>query len=193
MSGQRMMISAGLLLSALGFGGYRKNLFTLASLSDRIPQDSWCFSTSDPLAHHRPCSRSSPDSAWVCSFMHHTKYSQEHCNPRNSHPERAHSSWCASPAPRLVWYAGSLPFIVCDDVVTLVLQSVAGAILQSRMYHTLPDGVDISLDLEHLSLVEPAYVRAQVVHSVSLSIQVRAWHPKLGGSQLIRRLSPPGV
>ncbi|TCD70655.1 hypothetical protein EIP91_002376 [Steccherinum ochraceum] len=150
MSGQRMMISAGLLLSALGFG----LMVLLDENSIRAPQ------TVFPLL-----------AGLGLGMLFHAPY----------------QVFTRTLRTRELASGTSAFFLVRFTGATVGL-SVAGAILQSRLYHTLPGGVDrSSLDLAHIDLIQPDAVRAQVVHSVSLSIQT-IWtlcSPCLGAAFLV--------
>ncbi|THH32108.1 hypothetical protein EUX98_g2086 [Antrodiella citrinella] len=148
-SGQRMMISAGLLLSALGFG----LMVLLNEHSRRASQILY------PLL-----------AGLGLGMLFHAPYQVFTRTLRIK--ELA---------------SGTSAFFLVRFTGATVGLSVAGAILQSRMFHTLPDGLDLSLVLNHLSSVEPADVRAQAIHSVSLSIQT-IWtlcSPLLGAAFLI--------
>jgi len=148
-SGQRMMISAGLLLSALGFG----LMVLLNEHSSRAPQILY------PLL-----------AGLGLGMLFHAPYQVFTRTLRTK--ELA---------------SGTSAFFLVRFTGATVGLSVAGAILQSRMFHTLPDEIGPSLDLSQLSSVEPPNVRAEVVHSVSLSIQT-IWtlcSPCLGAAFLI--------
>lgn len=65
---------------------------------------------------------------------------------------------------------------------------MAGAAFYSRLAQTLPS-VAPSLDLEHLDLIEPLVLRAQVVHGVALSIQVCGSHLHFSPRAQFRRIT----
>ena len=63
--------------------------------------------------------------------------------------------------------------VLCEHVLTLS-QSVAGAAFNGDLARSLPSGIGpASLDLEHLSRIQPLELQNQVIHAVSDSIHVR--------------------
>ncbi|KAH8100459.1 MFS general substrate transporter [Cristinia sonorae] len=149
MGGQRLMISAGLLLSAAGFG----LMVLLNEHSKRAPQVLYPLLAGVGLG-----------------MLFHAPY--------QVFTRTLQTNELAS---------GTSAFFLVRFTGATTGLAVSGAILHSRMYHTLPKGVPLSLDVGYVASTLPADVKTQAVHSVSLSLQA-IWilcSPLLGSAFLI--------